>query len=518
MCGLFRPGIEKGSKPARLIDQEPGLHAISNHHPFRPEAPSARRGPSGFLVSVLTHVLVICAVYIYMKETVRVTELIAKQRYTVRLINVEPPRLRTMRSGGSGSESSSISLATTQSPDPGGEAPSPLIRQVPRPVHAAQPLISAGSASESARQASAVATACDLVSRQSAGCDHHAASHTDSQYPNLDSVTGKPEQRDAHRGCEDHRNRVQSNRVGPLPPSTTAPLAVKHPSLPAQMPATASSAVGPATPARVISLSDMQLVHGTIALPALNEVGAANGVNDPTPDKALAGSNSNGTGKLNASGSGDNKNDRGHDGSTAGGGTQVASAGGGGQGASQDSGRSGTHGGNAAGNEGDGSGTDEAGAALVTELRRSMDGEFGAVVVGASIAEKYPETMQLWAGRLAYTVYLHMGLPEELDPAICSRSRRFQHEQQRDAAACSVKGYLMERPTLAPGDFDSDAVMVHGLLNTSGHFEGLAVVFPTDFSQAKFVLSTLQQWRFRPALQDGKIIAVEVLLIIPEED
>jgi hypothetical protein len=60
--------------------------------------------------------------------------------------------------------------------------------------------------------------------------------------------------------------------------------------------------------------------------------------------------------------------------------------------------------------------------------------------------------------------------------------------------------------------------MVHGLLNTSGHFEALAVVFPTEFSQAQFVLSALRQWRFRPARQDGKIIAVEVLLIIPEED
>jgi hypothetical protein len=76
----------------------------------------------------------------------------------------------------------------------------------------------------------------------------------------------------------------------------------------------------------------------------------------------------------------------------------------------------------------------------------------------------------------------------------------------------------MERPHLAPGDFNSDAVMVHGLLNASGHFEALAVVFPSDFSQAKFVLSALQQWRFRPARQNGAVIAVEVLLIIPEEE
>ncbi len=480
------------------------------------EAPSARRGASGFLVSVLTHVLVICAVYIYMKETVRVTNLIAKQRYTVRLINVDPPRLRTMRSGGSGSESSSISVSMKHSPDPGGEAPSPLIRQVPRPVHAAQPLVQPDLPP-------------DLLAKQvplpqlviwSPGSlpavtitpPRPQIANTPISTPSLESPNSEMRIADVKISAN-----AFSSTALTLPPSTTAPLVVKHPSLPAQMPAIASSAVGPATPARVISLSDMQLVHGTVALPALNDVGAPNGVDDPTADKALAGSNSNGTGKPNASGSGNNKNDRGHDGSTTGGGTQAASAGAGGQGASQDSGRGGMHGGNAAGNEGDGSGTGEAVAALVTELRQPMGGEFGAVVVGASIAEKYPETMQLWAGRLAYTVYLHMGL---------QKNWILQYAVTRDASSTSGNPsqphapwpYLMERPTLAPGDFDSDAVMVHGLLNTSGHFEGLAVVFPTDFSQAKFVLSALQQWRFRPALQDGKIIAVEVLLIIPEED
>jgi hypothetical protein len=146
-----------------------------------------------------------------------------------------------------------------------------------------------------------------------------------------------------------------------------------------------------------------------------------------------------------------------------------------------------------------------------------MDGQFGAVVVGSSIAEKYPETMQMWAGRMAYSVYLHVGL---------EKNWILQYAVTRDAA--SVNGnaiqpkapwpYLMERPHLAPGDFTSDAVMVQGRLNVSGHFEALAVVFPSDFSQAQFVLASLRQWRFRPATQNGEVVALEVLLIIPEED
>jgi hypothetical protein len=404
----------------------------------------------------------------------------------------------------------------THSPDPGGEASSPLLRQVARPVHAAQPLVQPDLPPDLlAKQVplpQVVIWSPGNLPPVTITPPHPQIANTPISTPSLESPNSELQIADV---------KISANAFSPtaltLPPSTTAPLVVKRPSLPAQMPTIASGAMGPATPARVISLSDVQLAHGTIALPALNEVGAANGVNDPNAEKALAGSNSNGTGKPNDSGTGNNKNDRGHDGSTAGGGNQLTSAGTGGQGTTLSTGHGGANDGDASGNQGDGSGTGEPGTASITEIRQPMDGQFGAVVVGSSIAEKYPETMQLWAGRLAYTVYLHVGL---------EKNWILQYAVTRDASSASGNAtqphapwpYLMERPTLAPGDFDSDAVMVHGLLNTSGHFEGLAVVFPTDFSQATFVLSALRQWRFRPALQDGKIIAVEVLLIIPEED
>ena len=59
--------------------------------------------------------------------------------------------------------------------------------------------------------------------------------------------------------------------------------------------------------------------------------------------------------------------------------------------------------------------------------------------------------------------------------------------------------------------------MVHGFVNLAGRFERLTVVFPTEFAHAKFVLSALEQWQFRPARQNGQLAPVEVLLIIPEE-
>jgi hypothetical protein len=305
-----------------------------------------------------------------------------------------------------------------------------------------------------------------------------------------------------------------------LPPSTTAPIALKRASQPMQMPALTSAPVGTATPARVISLSDVQMERGTIALPALNELGAPNGVDDPTAEKGLAGNNGNGAGKQHTGAIGSGNGDRGTDASSAGGNSQRAAAGAGGDGSAIGAAGHGAmkDGAGASADSGGGVGGDGAAdAASVTEIRQPIDGQFGAVVVGSSLAERYPETMQLWAGRLAYTVYLHVGL---------EKNWILQYAVIREAASVSGNAtqpnapwpYLMERPHLAPGDFNSDAVMVHGRLNTTGHFEALAVVFPSDFSQAQFVLSALRQWRFRPARQNGAVVAVEVLLIIPEQD
>jgi hypothetical protein len=58
---------------------------------------------------------------------------------------------------------------------------------------------------------------------------------------------------------------------------------------------------------------------------------------------------------------------------------------------------------------------------------------------------------------------------------------------------------------------------VRGFVNQAGRFEGLTVVFPPQLAQAQFVLSSLAQWQWRPAMQNGQKIKVEVLLIIPEE-
>ncbi len=60
--------------------------------------------------------------------------------------------------------------------------------------------------------------------------------------------------------------------------------------------------------------------------------------------------------------------------------------------------------------------------------------------------------------------------------------------------------------------------MIHGFVNVAGRFEQLAIVSPQDYAEKAFMLSALREWQFRPASQNGRATAVEVLLIIPQTE
>jgi hypothetical protein len=285
-----------------------------------------------------------------------------------------------------------------------------------------------------------------------------------------------------------------------MPASTTSPLVVRGPEQIKQVPTTASAQVEPPTPARVVSLSDVQ-VQGPVVIPFANQAAPASSPGVLVPrqtDKASGQGDGNAASKQSGVGPGDGSGDRG--------GTVAKGAGSSGaQGGTNAVSLPGTEVGSLTGNE-----------PFVTHLTLPKDGQFGVVVVGSSLAEKYPETVEIWSGRLTYTVYLHVGLHKNwilqysLPPA------------QEAAVSGTIRPeapwpYDITTPHLPPDDFNSDALLVHGFINLAGRFERLAMVFPPGFAQAKFVLDALKQWEFRPARQNGQPAAVEVLLIIPEE-
>lgn len=159
-------------------------------------------------------------------------------------------------------------------------------------------------------------------------------------------------------------------------------------------------------------------------------------------------------------------------------------------------------------------GPDEGLGPSVQRIQLPKDGQFGVVVVGSSLVEQYPETSGVWSGRLAYTVYLHLGLEK-------SWILQYSMPRKADAAAGSPTRpaapwpYDIMRPSLDVAD--SAPVMVHGFVDATGHFEHLAVLYPEQFEQKDFLLESLQQWKFRPAMQNSQATEVEVLLIIPSQ-
>jgi hypothetical protein len=287
-----------------------------------------------------------------------------------------------------------------------------------------------------------------------------------------------------------------SNEKVPIVASTTTPLALQGRNLPQPTPMTASRTSSQPTPAQVVSLSKMTMLNGTVVLPPINETasssrpGIVNAAEGAGKNNSKEG-NGKGTGAGRGAGSGPN----------SGAGTTSSS---GGEGANP--------------GEGEGSGSvSGSGNLTVAQITVPKEGRFGAVVVGNTLEGEFPEIGNIWNTRVAYTVYLHVGLDKSWIMQYSLPRMVEAHTSGQVAQLDAPWPYSIVRPNLAAGSINGDALMVHGYVNQRGRFEGLSIAFPPDFSEGKFVLNALQQWEFRPAKQNGLAAKVEILLIIPEE-
>lgn len=314
-----------------------------------------------------------------------------------------------------------------------------------------------------------------------------------------------------------------------VPPSTTSPVAVPVPQQVQLPPVTVSQPSAQPTPAAIVSLSDLRMKNGTVALPPASESAMSTTPGELTPDRMQAFSPSAKTIPVSNSGEGSGQASTGKATSPAPGsgqgstGKANAAAAGSGQGVEGKP--TGSSPAVAAGQPnastsapGSQQGSDQNGQLTSTQLTLPKDGRFGAVVVGDSLSDEYPEVDGVWGGRLAYTVYLHVGL---------ARNWIMQFALPRNTDAQnggSVVGldapwpYSIVRPNLNTTSVDADAIMIHGFINQSGHFETLNLILPPAFPQAQFVLAALSKWQFRPAMQGGQSTRVEVLIIIPDSN
>ena len=449
---------------------------------------------------MVVHVVVMGSLYLNLKHRVRVEDEAIVQRYTVRMLSLWRPEPQMRRP---------VENRSTQAPQgatgeiaSGGQPSAPSLPQQPKDrIPAPQTLVQPDLPPNLLLPQETPIPLILMWSPESSTARQIVLPPPQEKtVANVRPDLSCAQSRIGAGGPQDFRKRLCyrytfASSQHDLPCRRTRTRAVK------QVPETTSKPLGPPVPARVLSLSDLRLERGTIALPMVNETAAVGASDAMAPAREVNSSqegNGNTASKQNGIGAGETP------------GNQA------GQGAGSDSvGRTGgrerwalTRGASQAADAGSGA------QPTVTRIVMPKDGKFGVVVVGSSMAEEYPETVGLWGSRMAYTVYLHVGLAKSW---ILQYSLPQAADNGTTARIDAPWPYVMERPGLAPGDLNGDAIMVHGFVNTSGRFEKLAIVFPVDFSQGKFVLGALEQWQFRAAMQNGLLTAVEVLLIIPAE-
>jgi hypothetical protein len=457
--------------------------------------PLPRRRPSAFVVSMVTHVLLTGLLYLHLSHAVRVVDEAAIRRYTVRLLALqkpEPKRRRLLEPKSAEAAKAAGEVAS------GGQPAAPALpleikNQIPAPQTLIQPNLPPNLLAQAMPTPLVLMWSPDNLAVKivpPVPQVHAADVHPDLEAPNRESQLAN---------LQISESVFVTDKPFP-PPSTTSPVAVRGPEAASQVPQTTSQATVSPTPATVLSLSDLRMDQGTLALPAVNET-AAVGASDALAPAREVNSNQEGNGNTASKQNG------------VGAGTTPGTEPGKGAGGESADGQAGAkQGGDTGGSQGTGEGL--GGRPTVTQIVVPKDGKFGVVVVGASMAERYPEAAGLWGSRMAYTVYLHVGSSKSW---ILQYSLPAAADKGTVARIDAPWPYVMERPELSPGDLDGDAILVHGFINSFGRFEKLAIVFPVGFAQTKFVLDALDQWQFRAALQNGLITTVEVLLIIPTE-
>ena len=465
------------------------------------DPPPMRRGPSGFLISFFLHVCVCGLLLLALNQPHTADSKSLTQRYAVRIMElrkpepkIHPPVQRAI--------SRPDQLPETHPIAPGGSRETAAAPRIPLNFIAQKEAVQTLVQPEAPTDPTIPQTPLPQIFVWSAR-DIAVKKIVQPTPQTTAAIDVRPSPEPPNQEVRIADLKISSTAYdtnAPLPaPSKTSPVAVPATQQTQKMAETASKDAGKATPAGIISASNIQLQEGTAALPMINEVAPA-----PLPGLLTAGQPKN----LSQTGQGktDGKDKGAGSGQTAGNQTGNAAVGGGsgGQG-----GANGLPGGEA-------SVTTGADQPTVVHITLPKDGKFGVVVVGSSLAEDYPETVHLWSGRLAYTVYLRVGVAKNW---ILQYSLPRTQEIASAGSASRPDApwpYDITRPSIDE-DSNTDAIMVHGFVNTSGRFEQLAVVFPTALTEAKFLLHALQQWQFRPSMQGGQPAAVEVLLIIPAE-
>ena len=472
------------------------------------EQPQAHQKPYSFVVSIVVHVLVVGMVAYGFLFAPRINLRAAAERYDFREVDITmPDPVRRHQSANSGMYPGQNSTAHTQSAHDLPAAPTSSPLQVPK-LHLAehtiiQPDIPPNQLISKAKLPSLLLWSAQRPKLELIAPPQPQKLAINNTHPVLTRPTPETHVADVPVTSTPFESRL------PMPsPATATPVVVSGATLGDLLPESTSKSSIQASSASMLSISEEQMAKGTIALPPVNQTGRGSETGALRPGKE-GNSTQSGTGDPHSNGAEKGTQlSQGTSGNSPGpAGSRTGNSNGAGGNSGNSNGKTGS------GTGGGGDGTEP----TFTRITLPQNGTFGVVVVGASMADQFPETSRLWGGRVVYSVYLHVGL---------SRSWILQYSLPNKMEATNAGNvnhieapwptYIV-RPSGSQPNVNADALMVHGFVNETGHFELLALVFPPEFSQTRLLLQALSQWKFRPAKHNGQIARVEVLLIIPED-
>ena len=388
------------------------------------DRPEPGRRPYSFLISVLVHGVVIGLVSLGLMSAPQVKPPALAQRYDVRHIDLHTLEPEIQRAASSGIEQFRPHSLKNKLPPGGGAAAQPLVmRQVvqapkgpqtllqpdiPKPVTLTQEIPVPTVVIWDGKKTTAK-TLVPPLPEKPAVSDIKPSVQVPNVEQNLDVIA---------LAANDLATKPQ-----PFSPSTTSPVVVRGPQPAPPTPVTTAQGATQPTPTAVMSLSDLYMKNGVVTLPPVNESAASNSPGALAAGKAQNSAQAgqvNPTGKPGEAGAGQEPGNAGeatNTGSTT-------------QGDETASGQPG------APQTGSGPGSQPSTAHILLP----HDGQFGAVVVGSTMEEKYPETAP-HLERQGVIYRLSACWPgEELDPPVLAfpgrqRGCRGQYRAYRGALA-----------------------------------------------------------------------------------
>jgi hypothetical protein len=152
------------------------------------------------------------------------------------------------------------------------------------------------------------------------------------------------------------------------------------------------------------------------------------------------------------------------------------------------------------------------------------NGVFDVVVVQSSSSQTFPAGSAALSGRPIYTVYLQVGASKEWILQFCvpNMAGPIQTGSLVKLGNPESVGAPYPMVTVRPPEdwqHGSDYLLVHGFLDESGHFREMTLL-PSQEPTAPTtdaLLGYLAYWEFRPALQDGHPVKVEIILAVPPD-